>query len=231
VDDLDKPKPSPEPVIETAVADQPLNREVHIIQAPLSGIISHKEAEKQKEWHYLRLGLLISGFFIGIMFIFTYVVTPSLVSGISMQPTFYTGDVVLLWEFPETWAKISNSQYIPGRGNIVIVKKTPVSGEDLIKRVIGLPNETINVSNNRVTIYNQNSPQGFDPDKLYFKQIPDTAGLIDTKIGDGNVFVIGDNRVPGASIDSRSSIGPVSSGDIEGRVIFRIYPFNRINKF
>ncbi|HEY4963746.1 MAG TPA: signal peptidase I [Candidatus Saccharimonadales bacterium] len=229
MDDLNKPKPAPP--LEAVIADEPLVKTVTISQAPVSGTVSQTDIKKEKTRSYVRLGILVVVIIAAVWLTLSYIITPTLVNGISMQPTFYTGNVVLVWEFPETWAKITNSEYIPNRGNIVIIKQTPVSGEDLIKRVVGLPNETINISNNVVTIYNPTHPNGFNPDSLYFKQAPQTAGLVNTQIGAGKVFVMGDNRLPGASIDSRSSIGPVSSGDIEGRVILRIYPFNQMTLF
>jgi signal peptidase I len=229
MDDLNKPKPAPP--VETFIADQPMVKTVTISEAPVSGTITPNEIQKEKNRSYIHLGILIVGIIAVVWLTLSYVITPTLVNGISMHPTFYTGNVVLVWEFPETWAKISNSEYIPNRGNIVIVKQTPVSGEDLIKRVVGLPNETININNGAVTIYNPDHSQGFNPDKLYFKQPQETAGQVNTQIGAGKVFVMGDNRAAGASIDSRSSIGPVSSSDIEGRVIMRIYPFNQITLF
>lgn len=231
MDDLNTPHPAPEqqdnyqPVI-------PEIKEVTISQAPALATVSQNEIDKQKKRSNFKLAGIIFAVMVSVWLILNYVVTFIVVNGISMHPTFYTNNVVILWEFPETWAKITGSQYIPNRGNIVILKQTKVSGEELIKRVVGLPDENIVISNGNVRIYNQSNPNGFNPDTVYFKTVPsDTAGLVNSQIGSGSIFVIGDNRAPGASIDSRSSIGPVPASGIEGKVILRIFPFNQIKVF
>jgi len=93
-----------------------------------------------------------------------YVITPISVSGISMQPTLHTGNVMLVYKWPQTWARLTGTQYIPSRTNIIIIAKNPVSNEQLIKRVIALPGEKVIIDNNYLTIYNQNNPQGLNPD-------------------------------------------------------------------
>jgi signal peptidase I len=230
MDQSNIPKPPLNEDIYTALKPI-ISEEPKVIQAPVAAVVSQQEKIKEKEKSYIKLAVIAVTVFIAVWLFLSYVISPVTVNGISMQPTFYTGNVVLVWEFPKTWATITNSQYIPNRGNIVILKRTPVSGEDLIKRVIGLPGETIEINSGQVVIYNAANPTGFDPDKQFFKQIPNTAGLVITSIGPGRIFVMGDNRGPGASIDSRSSIGTIPSSGIEGKVIVRLYPFNQIKLF
>ena len=52
-----------------------------------------------------------------------------------------------------------------------------------------------------------------------------------SSVNPGQIFVMGDNRVPGASIDSRSSLGNIPSKDIVGQVLIRIWPLNKIKLF
>ncbi len=162
------------------------------------------------------------------MVILSYVISPIAVSGTSMEPTLQTGNILLVWKFPKTWADISNGQYIPTRSNIVIVYD-PHSSKDLVKRVIALPNEQISISNNKVNVFNSNNPQGFNPDLApYGKYLVPTAGTYAGSTGNGQIFVMGDNRALGASIDSRTGVGDISNNNIIGHVVIRIYPFNQI---
>jgi len=160
-----------------------------------------------------------------------FVVAPTQIQGISMQPTLHTGDVLLEWKWPLTWARITNSQYIPARGDIITVAKTPILGEALVKRVIGEPGDQVVIKSGTVTIYNTLKPFGFNPDAAYGKNLSPTDGDFTTSVDAGTVFVMGDNREPGASIDSRSSLGDVSSSNITGRVFVRVYPFDQFGFF
>jgi signal peptidase I len=149
-----------------------------------------------------------------------------------MQPTLRTGNIVLVWRLPQTWAELTNSQYIPARSNLVVVKKLAVSNEQLVKRVIGLPGDTIKIADGRVIVYNQQHPNGFDPDNApYGRLLLPTGGVFSTYVSDGQLFVMGDNRQQGASLDSRSSLGNITSSDLVGKVVIRIYPLNQIKLF
>jgi signal peptidase I len=164
--------------------------------------------------------------------ILTYVVGFTVVNGISMQPTLYTGNVLVVWKLPQTWAKITSNQYIPKRSNVVIVDDTNNSGEQFVKRVIGLPNDRIYIAGGVVTVYDNKTPKGFDPDNApYGKDLIPTEGSFSGQVGVGQIFVMGDNRAAGASIDSRSSLGNIPSGNIVGQVVLRVYPFNKIKIF
>jgi signal peptidase I len=161
-----------------------------------------------------------------------YVITPIEVNGISMQPTLHTGNIMLVYKWPQTWAHLTRTQYIPNRTNIIIIAKNSVSQEQLIKRVIALPGETVNIANNSLTVYNQNNLNGFNPDNAACcKNLLEPIGTFSTVVPNGQVFAMGDNRNPGASIDSRSSVGNIESNQIVGKVVMRIYPFNKIKFF
>ena len=179
-----------------------------------------------------KLFFIIPAVLIALWLIVTYVVSPFMVDGISMQPTFHTGDIVLVSRLPQTWASITKTEYVPQRTNVVVLNQTAVSGEVLIKRVIGLPRDHIVISNNTITIYNSLNPGGFNPDGAAFaKNLLPPLGTYDETVANGQIFAMGDNRNPGASIDSRSNIGAVTTKTIAGQVILRIYPFNKITLF
>ncbi len=184
--------------------------------------------KKNRLVHY---GKYIAIVIIGFWLLLTYIISPIAVSGSSMFPTLQTGNILLDWKLPKTWAELSGGQYVPKRSNIVIVYDSH-SNKDIVKRVILLPNEQISISNYKVTVYNSNNPDGFDPDLApYGKDLLPTAGLFNGSTGNGQIFVMGDNRSLGGSVDSRTGVGNIPSKNIIGHIIIRIYPFNEINLF
>lgn len=200
--------------------------------APVGKLLSKRSEQIERLRHYLKLSLVGVLAIVLLWFIVTFIAAPYEVNGISMQPTFYTGDIVLVWKLPQTWTRLTNSQYMPKRGQLIVIKKTSVSGEQLIKRVIGLPKDTVVISNGNVTVYNPFYPNGFNPDAAPFgKDLLPTYGNFYTQVGVGQVFVLGDNRTVGASIDSRSGLGNVASRNIIGQVILRLYPLNKFKLF
>jgi signal peptidase I len=185
------------------------------------------EKKERKKLFYIIPGMLLT-----FWILVTYIVSPFMVDGVSMQPTFHTGDIVLVWRLPQTWASITRTEYVPQRTTIVVLNQTTVSGEVLIKRVIGLPQDHIVISDNTITIYNSLTPGGFNPDSASFaKNLLHPLGTYDETVASGQIFAMGDNRNPGASIDSRSNIGAVYTKTIAGQVILRIYPLNKITLF
>ena len=160
------------------------------------------------------------------------------VDGESMQTTLQNGDRLIVWKTPRTWSRLTHHQYVPNRGDIIIFNETGLSsyGQDdskqLVKRVIGLPGDRVVVNSGVVTVYNNDHPQGFQPDKdLPYglpKSIPYTSGDIDVRLGPDQLFVCGDNR--SNSLDSRI-FGPIRTSQVIGKLAARIYPFNNAEKF
>ncbi len=158
------------------------------------------------------------------------------VDGPSMQTTLQNRDRLIIWKVSRTWARITHHDYIPKRGDVIVfVKKglyenNSTKEKQLIKRVIALPGERITIKNGKITVYNAEHPDGFDPDKTlpYGSVISTTEGNIDKVVPAGEVFVCGDNRAN--SLDSRY-FGPVESRDIVGKLIARILPLSEAEKF
>lgn len=153
-----------------------------------------------------------------------------------MQTTLQTGNRLIVYKVPRTWARITGHPYIPKRGDIIVFTEnnlhslSETGSTQLIKRVIGLPGDRVVVKNGVLTIYNKQHPKGFRPDATlpYGKVIGQTAGNIDITVPPNNVFVCGDNRPD--SLDSRI-FGPVPVKYIIGQLILRITPLNEIEKF
>ena len=160
------------------------------------------------------------------------------VDGPSMENTLQNNDRLIVWKVPRTWARLTGSQYVPNRGDIIIFNEDNLaefgqpSIKQLVKRVIGLPGDRVVVSGGVVTIYNKEHPEGFQPDKtLPYGQehaMPYTSGDIDLTLDNTHIFVCGDNRTD--SLDSRA-FGPVALDNIIGKLVLRMYPLNTLERF
>jgi signal peptidase I len=164
-----------------------------------------------------------------IMFVFqSYVV-----DGSSMEPNLQNGNRVFILKLPKTIASIRGKEYVPSRYEVIVFKKPSDPSVQLIKRVIGLPGDRVVVKNNQITIYNTDNPDGFNPDSnaSYGADLSDTAGNVDITVGAGELFVCGDNRSPGGSLDSRNNLGLVPVQNIIGRLWVRYYPLGSFKLF
>lgn len=141
-----------------------------------------------------------------------YIAQPFIVDGASMYPTFDSGNYLIVDE-------LSSHFTTPGRGSVLIFKYPKDPKKSFIKRVIGLPEETVSITNGQVTIINASNPEGFLLDEPYVKlDKKDSANYV---LGAREYFVMGDNRA--ASSDSRIW-GPVPEENIVGRPIIRFFP-------
>lgn len=160
------------------------------------------------------------------------------VDGPSMQSTLQNKDRLIVWKVPRTISRITGNPYIPKRGDVIIFVESGLtefgssSSKQLIKRVVGLPGDRIVIRNGKITIYNNQHPGGFDPDKAipFGTIIPETTDVrdLDITIGKDQVFVSGDNRPN--SLDSRT-FGPIDANQIVGKLSLRLLPVSKIEKF
>ena len=144
----------------------------------------------------------------------TYVVEAYEIKGRSMVPTFDDGQRVVVLKL------FSDIQ----RGDIVIFSSQDDPGKDLIKRVIALPGERIQIRKGIVRINGKVLKEGYLEDKDY--------GLYDAEIDEevrlGQIYVLGDNRDD--SHDSRR-FGSVSGESLKGKVVVRWWPFHEVKTF
>ncbi len=146
-----------------------------------------------------------------------FIAQPFVVSGSSMVPTFENGEYLIVDE-------ISYILGEPSRGDVVIFRYPNDTKKFFIKRIIGLPGETVDVNGNEVTIYNKENEGGIKLSQPYLKT---SSGIkTHTELKDDEYFVMGDNR--GASSDSRIW-GPVSKNLLVGKAFVRLFPVNNIN--
>ncbi|OGN01437.1 MAG: signal peptidase I [Candidatus Yanofskybacteria bacterium RIFCSPLOWO2_02_FULL_43_10] len=146
-----------------------------------------------------------------------YLVQPFFVKGASMEPNFEDGDYLLVNE-------ISYRFSAPERGDVVIFRYPVDPSQFFIKRIIGLPDETVEIKGNTIMIYNKDKPGGFVLDESYLDSEQKTLGNSIIKLDDNEYFVLGDNRLQ--SSDSRRW-GPVNKSLITGKAFLRPWPFTR----
>ena len=146
----------------------------------------------------------------------TFIVQPYFIPSGSMQPTLAINDKVLV-------NKLSYDLHPVHRGDVIVFKKPPNDYspgiKDLIKRVIGLPNETISASNGSIYIDGRRLAEPWLPKGTT------TAPFPPEHIPSGEYFVLGDNR--GNSADSRV-IGPISGKLIVGRAFLIVWPLSQL---
>ena len=152
------------------------------------------------------------------------------VDGQSMETTLQNADRLIVNKLSKTIANLRNNSYIPNRYDIVVFDRpvqSNISGDvdHLIKRVIALPGERVLVRNGRVTVFNQQTPNGFDPDvnQSYSEAVSNTSGQVDITVGANEIFVLGDNR--SNSTDSRK-FGSIPSSILVGTAEVRFAPIN-----
>ncbi|MBX9906292.1 signal peptidase I [Patescibacteria group bacterium] len=142
-----------------------------------------------------------------------FVAQPFIVQGASMEPTFETGQYLIV-------DQLSYRLEAPTRGDVIVFRYPKDPKKFFIKRIIGLPGETITIDRTTVSITNSQNPNGFVLDEPYIDSMnPDT--LLTQELGENEYFVMGDNR--DASSDSRVW-GTLNEDLIIGRALIRLLP-------
>src|SRR3990167_10407592 len=114
-----------------------------------------------------------------------FIAQPFVVDGASMGPTFETGDYLIVDE-------LSYRFQTPARGSVLIFRYPRDPRKSFIKRVIGLPNETVSIADGRVSIINEEYPEGLILDEPYVTSA--TSDSVNYIVGPAAYFVLGDNR-------------------------------------
>lgn len=149
---------------------------------------------------------------------------PYEVFGHSMVPTLHEGDRLIVSKLGRTWATITRGDYMPSRGEVIVFHNPNSPQVQLVKRVVGLPGERVVVKNGTITVYTPQEPNGFDFDKRFGLPPAETLGDVDLTIPPHEIFVVGDNRSPNGSLDSRNELGTVPLDQVVGDLVFRIFP-------
>lgn len=166
------------------------------------------ENKSSSVWDIVKFALIT---LVIVLPIRAYIAQPFIVSGASMDPTFKDGDYLIIDEASYLFRS-------PKRGEVIVLRYPKDPSKFFIKRVIGLPNETISVIGGSVTITKTDGTQETlkeDYAKEFFG-----ANTV-KKLGADEYFVMGDNRP--VSLDSRIW-GPVPEKLIKGRALLRLLP-------
>ena len=140
-----------------------------------------------------------------VVLIRTFIITPVRVDGDSMKNTLKNGDILLLY-------KLSSID----RFDIIVLDEEK-DNEKIIKRVIGLPGETVAIKKGKIYI----NDKVIDDEYAYGQ----TSDYNKVTLRDDEYFILGDNRL--ISKDSRY-FGPIKDNEIKGKIVFRLFPFTKI---
>lgn len=174
---------------------------------------SGEKFDKQSFWELARFALIAIAIVIPIR---VFIAQPFIVSGSSMVPTFQDGQYLIVDE-------ISYRLSDPKRDDVIVFRYPNDQTKFFIKRIIGLPNEKVDIKGNAITITNAEHPSGFTLEQPFIENTGNNNMHYELK--DGEYFVMGDNRP--ASSDSRYW-GAVSRKLLIGKVFVRLLPINKI---
>jgi len=150
-----------------------------------------------------------------------FLIQPFFVRGASMEPNFDNGQYLIVNEIGYRFSE-------PERGEVVVFKFPNDTSQYYIKRIVGLPGETIEVKDGQVIIFNQDFPKGMALEEFDYQVKGTTFGELKVVLDKNEYFVLGDNRQ--ASFDSRQW-GALPKENIVGRVWLRAWPFNAAKIF
>lgn len=148
------------------------------------------------------------------LFIKTFIFNTTYVLGNSMYPTLHEKDRLFS-------NRISLYFSNPDRGDIVILKAPDVENKDYIKRVIGIPGDTVAIIDGKVYLNGNLLEEDYVEEDAY----TETYGQNYWEVPEDHVFVLGDNRDGTASKDSRY-FGCIPIKSIKGITSYRYFPFN-----
>ena len=202
---------------------EPKPDEIPELDEYVSEPVANRRMRSAIEWTAVIIGALLVAVLIkSFMFQAFYIPSPS------MRPTLEVGDRILV-------NKLSYNLNDLTRGDLIVFQKPENARgdvEDLVKRVIALPGETLEIREGTLYIDSQrlDEPYLFQPQSSVWSGVPpigcaEPIVANQCKIPEGTVFVMGDNRTN--STDSRV-FGPIDQDLIVGRAFLRVYPFTDI---
>lgn len=164
---------------------------------------------------FLRLVLIAAAIALPIRY---FIAQPFIVRGESMEPSFREKEYLVIDELSYYFRE-------PERGEVVVFHYPLDPKEYFIKRVIGLPGETVEFRNNAVFVINSQHPDGFKLDEPYLAANLETRSSSRFTLGANEYVVLGDNRL--YSSDSRSW-GVLDRKFMTGRALLRVLPPNKL---
>lgn len=202
-----------------------------------SATLTAKEKSGSIIWEVVKT---VGGILLFLVIFRFYIFQPFSIKGSSMEPDFHDGEYLIVNE-------LSYHFMAPKRGDVVIFKHPePACTEfvesnyfnriffqgpcsNYIKRVIGLPGETLTIKDGKVSIKNDDDPGGFELSEPYLPSNMQTYGNQTRELKDDEYYVLGDNRAPNASSDSREW-GVLPRDHIVGKGFVILLPFDQFGK-
>ncbi|NMB33890.1 MAG: signal peptidase I [Clostridium sp.] len=156
------------------------------------------------------------------LFIVNFVAQITIVSGSSMEITLHDGDRLIIEKIGPRFNKLK-------RGDIVTINSYPnleAERSPIIKRIIGIEGDKVEIRDGKVFVNDISIEENYINvgSEGTLQVEPQYSEIIVPK---GHIYVLGDNRLPACSKDSRV-FGTVSIGSVGGRAFFRFYPLNKI---
>lgn len=176
-----------------------------------------RTVKKEKSWSFKEFIVFILLTFAIVLPIRMYIAQPFIVSGESMDPTFATGQYLIV-------DQITYRLNEPQRGDVVIFRLPQEPSRFLIKRLIALPGETIKIDGNTIYIKKPGSEEFFILNDSFITHHKETQ--LEETLEDNEYFLLGDNRAN--SLDSRF-FGTIDRKFLVGRALVRLFPFNKID--
>jgi signal peptidase I len=179
--------------------------------------VQHKSFFQTTFWKIIENILYIIGAVILAGIIQAFIIRPFIVSGTSMDPVIQNGQYLIIDE-------VTYHFHGPQRGDVIVFKAPPEPTKYYIKRVIGLPGDTVKIVDGKVTIIDTAHPEGFTLAEPYLTHLSTDSGTY--VVPAGEYFVMGDNR--SGSYDSRAW-GFLPDANIRGRALVRLLPLNTVS--
>jgi len=185
--------------------------------------LDEKQQQTDEKERFTKKDVLEIIFYISLVLLFTFLIVTfvaqrTVVDGNSMNPTLQNGDNLIV-------SKITYKVKDPERFDIIVFPFRESKDTNYIKRIIGLPGETVQIDYNGNIFINQKKlEENYGAEKIKYPGIAEEP----IKLGEDEYFVLGDNR--NDSKDSRfKDVGNIKRSSIIGKAVFRIYPFNKIH--
>lgn len=170
--------------------------------------------EQHKSNWFVEMTKLILFALIVVVPIRFFIAQPYIVNGSSMEPAFESGHYIIIDQLSYRFGE-------PERGDVVVFRYPRDPSTFFIKRVIGLPGETVEIRDHSVIIRNSSHPGGFPLNEPYIADANMQKDFLTAELEDDEYFVLGDNRR--ASSDSRVW-GTLPDSFIVGEAFLRLLP-------
>lgn len=173
-----------------------------------------KEEKKDDNSFFAWIKIILTAIILAVL-IKTFIFSATLVIGESMNPSLVERDRLISLKLPLFFKN-------PNRYDIVVIDAPDEKGKEYVKRVIGLPNDNIKIVDGKVYVNGKKINENYTS-----SDYTETELQNEWHLGSDEFFVMGDNRLPGKSLDSRY-FGPIKKKSIDGIIKFRYWPIKRI---